>query len=349
MPASFALARPCEPIDDRRGDHPGDHRPFHAPSCPRAGRLVSALRVREDRLVVDLDDIVTSAVAYAASDLRYIHGERPEALLVRSLRAGFGRDSRVKLVDGTPVYRLPGWTRPPGGVDVVVDLADGSGRLGIEAKVGKPDESIWDAIKLADVQDLDARVRTANLVSDAQWAGHEQGTELFEQTPTRQRSCRELIANSPGAWTGTMIGGKGIRPRSTVGGVHLTWVTEAPLTRHRGRRLVAVRVEPDRNATREHYDEQGFPTGYEPPSNLRAKVVHADLVLAQQAAGMPAPGDSTDPCHGYPWYVRWTQQRIASVLQFIGEDHAARACLRQRLARERAWQEHELRERFDPY
>lgn len=55
--------------------------------------------------------------------------------------------------------RLPGWTRPPGGVDVAADLADGTGRLAIETKVGKPEVSIWDAIKLADIQVFEPRGR----------------------------------------------------------------------------------------------------------------------------------------------------------------------------------------------
>jgi hypothetical protein len=218
----------------------------------------------------------------------------------------------------------------------------------MEMKVGKPDESIWDAIKLADVQAYAPTVRAGYLISDAKWNDGAEGSSLFVRLPTRTKSCRELIAESPAAWAGTMVGGNGIRPRTSVGAVELTWVWQAALARHPGRRLIAVRVRPDSAACRETYDAEGFPVGYEPTAGLRAKVRRADEHLAHAATGTPEPGTSTDPCHGYPWYERWTQQRIVAVVRVIADDHAARACLRRRLAVERGWNEHELRARFDP-
>lgn len=297
------------------------------------------------------DDVVQRAVSKAAGSLSYRAGEGPESQLVAAVRAGLRDDHRVRPVDGTPVYKLPGWTRPPGGVDLVADLVGpGHGRVGMEVKVAKPDESIWDAIKLADVQIFDPEVRCGYLISDAGWSPGAEGSELFARTPTRVRSCRELIARSPKAWTGTMIGGRGIRPRTSVGALKLTWVTAAPLVHHPGRRLVAVRVEPDHDADHEHYDPDGFPVGYEPPGDLRARVQRAD---AARRAGADRPRDAaaadTDPCHGYPWYPRWSQERLVAVIRSLSDDAAARACLRRRLMRERNWTEPDLRSRFDPY
>lgn len=295
------------------------------------------------------DGIVSRSLERAARELVYIPGERPETLLGAALRRGFAHDSRVRVVAGTPKFPLPNWTRPPGGVDLVVDLEDETGRLGIELKVGKPDESLWDAIKLADVQVFEPQLRAGYLVSDANWADDGEGSELFLQLPARTRSCRDLISESPADWAGTMIGGRGIRPCTSVGAVELKWIAEASLARQPGRRLVAVRVLPDRAAPRETYDALGFPIGYEPPGALRAKIRLADEDLARAAGAVSGPAASTDPCHGYPWYDRWSQPRIVSVLRGIGHDKAARSCLRRRLALERDWQEHELSARFDPY
>src|SRR5690242_14659956 len=114
-----------------------------------------------------VDDIVALAVHSAARRLEYRPGARPEGRLVTATRTALAADPRVRLIDGTPVYKLPHWTRPPGGVDIVFELADGTGRAGCEMKVGKPDESIWDAIKLADVQAYEPRVRAGYLISDA--------------------------------------------------------------------------------------------------------------------------------------------------------------------------------------
>ena len=247
-----------------------------------------------------LDEIVARSVREAADDLFYVPRKRPEFLLVAAVRRGLSADPRVRLVDGTPGYALPDWTRPPGGIDACVDLTDGRGRIAMEMKVGKPDESIWDAIKLADIQVFDARVRAGYLISDADWSPGAQGSALFAHRPPRTRSSRALIAESPRAWAGTMIGGRGIRPRASVGGIELTWVTQAPLARHPGRRLIAVRVLPHRGARAETYDEEGFPVGYEPPPGLRAKVRRADEQRAQVALAGPEFGDRTDGCHGYP-------------------------------------------------
>jgi hypothetical protein len=66
---------------------------------------------------------------------------------------------------------------------------------------------------------------------------------------------------------------------------------------------------------------------------------------AGKAAG--GAGTETDPCHGYPWYLRWTDRRLAQVMCETS-DNGAFDCLRRRLATERGWREAELRARVDP-
>ena len=83
---------------------------------------------------------------------------------------------------------------------------------------------------------------------------------------------------------------------------------------------------------------EGFPLGYG-PADLCAKVRHADLERGAGLRAGPAPGEAIDPCHGYPWYERWSQQRNGSSrCSILEDDRDARACLRRRLANERNWQ-----------
>lgn len=107
------------------------------------------------------------------------------------------------------------------------------------------------------------------------------------------RSRRRLASPAfPSAWAWAMIGGYGIRPCRSVGRIEVAWVAEAPLAHHPDRRLVAVRVLPDRKAPEEIYDPEGLPRGYEPPHDLRVKVRRADeereRLPAAALAGAPA-------------------------------------------------------------
>jgi hypothetical protein len=117
--------------------------------------------------VSSTDVIVCTAAERAADDEIYSEPRRLEAQLVGALHRQLEHNRGV----GTPRtecrFALPGWTRPPGGVDLSVSLARDTGSLVIEAKVGKPDEAIWDVIKLADILALDRTIIAAYLVYDA--------------------------------------------------------------------------------------------------------------------------------------------------------------------------------------
>jgi hypothetical protein len=88
--------------------------------------------------------------------------KRREAALVAAFRDVLGSLPDIASAGREARYRnLPGWTRPPGGVDVFADLSDGAGRLLCELKVDKSQEALWDALKLADICLANLDVRSA--------------------------------------------------------------------------------------------------------------------------------------------------------------------------------------------
>jgi hypothetical protein len=105
-----------------------------------------------------------------------------------------------------------------------------------------------------------------------------------------------------------------------------------------------ARVAPVTDAAPQEYDADGWPVGGKAPPVLRARVRRA-LARDQSKRRTAPPG--VDPCHGYPWYPRWTDRRLGDVVREIGADDAF-DCLRRRLASERGWREAELRARVDP-
>src|SRR4051812_41389511 len=193
----------------------------------------------------------------------YAPAARPEAHLVAVVRASL-RDS-VTVVAGEPRYQLHGWTRRPGGVDLAFDR--GARRVLIECKVDKPDEALWDALKLADIlcqHDAEAAYLLYD-ASDAIWCNHPVAP-LFTGTARRWHFC-DLIARWPKAWGDLLYGGRGIRPRESVAEVNVEPTASVALTTGRTARL--MRITPVPSDHHQQFDDDGWPVGYEPPGNLR--------------------------------------------------------------------------------
>lgn len=267
---------------------------------------------------------------------------QPEAALVGAVAQA--DTFRARNADTTREQRfrdLSGWTRPPGGVDVVVSgLAEGP--VLMEMKVGKPGEAIWDAIKLCDILATEGE-GLGYLVyagTPSTWSDDTEGSGLFQSTRTWCTS--ELIAEWPRAWGGLLVGGRGIRPRRSIGAINVTnvcWINVGGSSHS----VKVVRVSPERGAPPQHFDEDGWPLGVLVPARLRSRVRKA-LALPLRSAG--AAAIDRDPCHGYPWYSRWTQRRLDEVVESLADDDAYR-CLRGRLNAERGWTEEDLRTRLD--
>lgn len=291
------------------------------------------------------DIVVSDMVRHAARSLTYVPGERPETTLVNTLVAALRTHPQVNDVGTEGSHTLTNWTRKPGRIDVHARLnGKPAPTLIAEAKVGKPDESGWDAIKLADLLHRERPNAVAYLLSDRTWPTHAPLAPIFAATEELTIQVTDLIARWPAAWLGVLIGGRGIRPTTSVATLVFTPVAKAPVAHHAGHELVALRIAPGARTSQLAYDADGWPEGYEPPAGMRARGREADEKL--KAGSAAAPADSYDPCHQYPWFKRWSQSRLDEIAPGLDDD--AYRCLRRRLMRERNWTEEELRERVDP-
>jgi hypothetical protein len=160
-----------------------------------------------------------------------------------------------------------------------------------------------------------------------------QESAFFEEG--RNWQARELIARWPAAWANLLVGGRGVRPATSVIGLGVTPRPGAELVHSPGIEIRVLRVTPFPGHDPERYDTDGWPISYDPPAGLREKVRRADR---ERLAGA-ASEVGHDPCHGYPWYRSWTRARLKAVVPRLDED--AFRCLRSRLASERGWAEDE--------
>lgn len=294
------------------------------------------------------DRAVCAAAAACAETLVLSGKPWPEARLVSAFRSALNDGGDLLCRPGEEGFGLPQWTRDPGGVDLVADEPGtaGSGVVLMEMKVGKPDEGIWDAIKLADALARHGEPATwsAYLVYAAPrsvWeAARIQGLLFAPGRATHTPLA--LISTWPKAWLKLLVGGRGIRPKQSVGGVAAELLCSDDLAADVEYELRVVRVSPG-SGPAARYDEDGWPVDYEPPEGMRETGQLADEALANPATITNA---EPDPCHGYPWFGKWSQQRLDAVVPALDDDSFQ--CLRRRLGTERNWTEDELRTRVDP-
>ena len=283
-------------------------------------------------LNMEPDDLVRDAALYAASRQVFGCGKRPEACLVMAIRRGIEDETSLTPLPTEQRYELAGWH--PGGVDLSVDLPDDQGRVSMEMKFDHPDEAIWDAIKLADIAASNPASPIAAsyliYVAEADIWKDEPVTKLFAD---RKDWGGRAIERWPSAWLGLLKGGRGLRPTRTVSQLRVTPLPMERLAVHPDYWIRILRVEPSYEAIDQEYDRDGWPMGYEPPPGMREEGRRADQM---RQTGID-PNVERDPCHGYPWYSKWSRARLKAVVPDL--DDEAYECLRQRLARERQWTE----------
>jgi hypothetical protein len=230
------------------------------------------------------------------------------------------------------------WSTPPGGIDLVADVDSGR-RLDFEMKVDKPDEVIWDAIKLADVN-ASARPKVAGSylvlwATTRSWVVGE-ASALFDMP--RSWGVKEMIETWPRAWNKLRKGGRGKVPQMTVAEIAIEPVAEVKANSELyDASIKVVRLSPV-GADRLAFDPEGWPLGME--------ILDSATPMAEITGERPhRPSGTRDPCHGYLWLDRWTQRDLDALVPTF--EPGARACLRSRLEAERGWAHSELVERFD--
>lgn len=291
-----------------------------------------------------VDNLITNAVHDAIETEMDLSRRRPEAVFVGAIAdADSLRRQGASITREARYRKLRSWTRQPGRVDLALDRGGAAGRVLMEMKVGKPEEALWDALKLGDIL-IEEAVATAYLIyagTTRAWREEVAGADLFLTGGTWH--ALDLVARWPQAWADLLEGGRGIRPRRGVGALQITPVSWIYGRDAHGHSVQVARVAPIMDAPPQEYDDDGWPVGYTPPRGLRSRVRRT---LADQQAGQQAASEN-DPCHDYPWYSRWTDRRLADVVREIRNPDAF-ACLRRRLATERRWSEAELQARLDP-
>lgn len=147
-------------------------------------------------------------------------GSGNENELQRRLRDGLRVACKTLDTEGRLQRQESGWTRSPGGIDVVSTraAADGWRALGVECKVRKPDELLWDAIKVGqrcDEKPWNDGLEAAALVAEFtdKDFGEHRAVGWFDPAIGHVDSV-DAIKRWPEAWCGLMCGGRGIRPTS---------------------------------------------------------------------------------------------------------------------------------------
>ena len=207
-------------------------------------------------------------------------GSGRELVLHNRLRAALARVAPLSVAVGE--RRLEdhgrGWTRAPGGIDILAEAPPEYGSLafGAEVKIRKLDELLWDAIKLGQRRSDDPwpqALAGAAIVVELQPGDleHALAPRWFDGA-VREFEVYDAIRDWPKAWYGLMCGGRGIRPTSLpksvrlgAGGVH----------RYSDGTLLCWRViEADHVDSTERIavDAHGIPDGIEIPEEWRRQI-----------------------------------------------------------------------------
>jgi hypothetical protein len=205
------------------------------------------------------DEIALAAAKRACAQPIFHVEKRREAQLVAALCRALKGVRSLDVPRMECRFPLTNWTRPPGGVDLSVRSRDGSISLLIETKVGKPEEAIWDIIKLADIRVLDRSVTDTYLVYTAStkvWTRADNRSPLLSDRE-RLWTVREMIGHADADWAWLLKGGRGIRPMASVGKVRLTTIGAYPM-KDAGQELRLIKVRPE-GRTKQQFDAKGAP------------------------------------------------------------------------------------------
>jgi hypothetical protein len=237
-----------------------------------------------------------------------------------------------------PDLAWPYWTRRPGPIDLVWDL-DTSSCGAVELKIRKPDELIWDLIKVAEHTAGDERAfGFAAICVQIELSDFAlEGGALVAGEQSRVQNPLAWIERWRQAWLKLMCGGRGIRPTSVPSALRLG----APLLVGRPDaahwRIVPV-VAAD-HGVREPLDEWGWPSALgSRPDGWDAAVHAADIYRSS-----PSKPQVMIDCHGYEVPARF---RGGGAYSWVVENRAHMNPLQRaelvRLLKARGWKPDEL-------
>lgn len=227
-------------------------------------------------------DVLGAAVGQVARSGAVEAGN--ESALHQRLRHALriGRLTKPLNSEGRLQCQGSGWTRAPGGIDVVSIRSTGDGvrALGVECKIGKPDELLWDAIKLGqrcDEKPWDHGLEAAALVVEFRDAElHDPWVVRWFDVAVAEVDTVEAIRRWPEAWYSLMCGGRGVRPTSLPRRLRLG---PGGQVRHAGGgsalcwRLVTA--DPVAHVDRVAVDAHGWPPQVAIPDEWRRKIDQA--------------------------------------------------------------------------
>jgi hypothetical protein len=189
-----------------------------------------------------------------------------------ALKLAFGESAVGK--EWSPQGGFPDWSPTPRGVDAaVLDPATENALIGIELKVDKVDESLWDILKMASLRRVN-RVEAAYVAVAAattSWSGSSDCAALFTGDPDDDKEWHTayFFEQWPRAWKRLLAGGSG-RPTRIPTRLYLPLVAVLPFMGFPGYELRILRVENTSYAPWLLFGESGWPDGRRDPDYPRS-------------------------------------------------------------------------------
>lgn len=178
------------------------------------------------------------------------------------------------ITEGRLAHHGCGWTRKPGGVDVVARGLS----LGIEVKLDKPDELLWDAIKVGQRVDPDAGWDEAlgiAAVVDQTTVDRLHSPDAYMLWPAAPKTfdVRALLDERRRDWYWLMCGGRGVRPTNLPRYLRASETQVHPYQDNPAT-VLAVRAFWASSSATERFelDEHGWPHDMEVPAEWRDRI-----------------------------------------------------------------------------
>lgn len=181
------------------------------------------------------DLLIATATGHATKSLESTAAERGSYLVERDLKNAMTRGIESQRVDVQHErhYELPHWSPQPGGVDLSVPLESGRAAL-IELKWANDNkifEALWDAVKLADAEQL-PEIEGAYLcygASEHWWSKPAEGAEVFGAGDV---PIVHLIRRYQDWWDRYILADSTGRPQSSPESLTVTPVSDLTLQIH---------------------------------------------------------------------------------------------------------------------